>query len=107
MTYHNKIKQIQTLGLAEKLCVPSCFPARFEQTLTIDALRQATANGDPAIVAIRVSGGGHAIIVDGITTRLGREVVAIRNPWGEQYSQTLEEFTKVFLRQGVLTGKLR
>ncbi|GIW82884.1 MAG: hypothetical protein KatS3mg105_4691 [Gemmatales bacterium] len=78
--------------------------AQFRSSLTIDALRTATSKGNPAIVAIRTPGGGHAVIVDGITTRLGKEVVAIRDPRGIQYFQTLDEFKKVFLRQGIVTG---
>ena len=75
--------------------------AKFKKGMSIEDLAEATSNGKPAIAAIRVRYGGHAVVVDGITTKFGEKVVAIRNPWGTQYFQKVSEFKKVFLRQGV------
>ncbi|MGZ2747417.1 two-partner secretion domain-containing protein [Burkholderia stagnalis] len=77
--------------------------ATYRSGLSIDALREATKSGNPAIVAVKLDGGGHAVVVDGITTRLGVEVVAVRDPWkGVQYYQAIDEFKKIYYRQGVL-----
>ena len=79
----------------------NCVNAKFKKGMSIEDLAEATSNGKPAIAAIRVRNGGHAVVVDGITTKFGEKVVAIRNPWGTQYFQKVSEFKKVFLRQGV------
>ncbi|WP_232358274.1 papain-like cysteine protease family protein [Paraneptunicella aestuarii] len=76
--------------------------AEFKRGLTIDDIASATQSGTPVIVAVRQGGGGHAIVVDGITTRQGVDVVAIRDPWGTQYFEKLTVFKKRFLRQGVI-----
>ena len=77
--------------------------ARFQRGLSIDALREATAGGNPAIVAVKLDGGGHAVVVDGITTRQGIEVVSIRDPWkGVQYHEQLDVFKQRYYRQGVV-----
>lgn len=81
--------------------------------MDITGLKGATANGNPAIAFVRrfeprtgvVQ--GHVVVVDGITTRYGMEVVAIRDPWGQQYFQTITEFSKeygsfAFATKGVL-----
>ncbi|ARU57351.1 hypothetical protein OLMES_3311 [Oleiphilus messinensis] len=75
--------------------------ATFNRRLTIDALSRATSGQNPAIVAIRTPQGGHAVVVDGITRRQGQDVVAIRDPHGRAYFQTLDAFKEVFLGQGV------
>ena len=75
--------------------------ATFNRRLDLDTLRNATAGKNPAIVAIETPNGGHAVVVDGFTNKLGRDVVSIRDPHGQAYFQTVEEFKKVFLKQGV------
>ena len=42
--------------------------ASFKTRMTVQDLADATINGTPAIAAVR-QGGGHAIVVDGVTTR--------------------------------------
>lgn len=80
--------------------------ASFKTRMTIQDLADATAGGNPAIVAVRQGGGGHAIVVDGVTTRQGVQVVAIRDPWGEQFFEKVDVFNKRFLKQGiVINGK--
>lgn len=39
--------------------------------------------------------GNHFVIVDGLTPRMGRQVVVVRNPWGYQYVQDADEFSEV------------
>lgn len=71
--------------------------------LDINGLETATSSGNPVIAGVKrfepVTGKvqGHAIVIDGVTTRQGRRVVAVRDPWGQQYFQTVEEFAKEYL----------
>lgn len=76
--------------------------ASFRTRMTVQDLADATANGNPAIAAVRQGGGGHAIVVDGVTTRQGVPVVAIRDPWGQQYFEKVDVFSQRFLRQGII-----
>jgi filamentous hemagglutinin len=78
--------------------------AKFKARMSVEDLADATSKGKPAIAVIRVkNGGGHAVVVDGVTTKLGEKVVAIRDPWGgKQYFQKVSEFEKVFLKQGTI-----
>lgn len=76
--------------------------ATFNRRLDLGTLRSVTSGKNPAIVAIQTPQGGHAVVVDGFTKKLGRDVVSIRNPWGEAYFQTVDEFKKVYLNQGVV-----
>jgi hypothetical protein len=39
-------------------------------------------------------------VVDGFTERLGKPVVAIRDPHGHQYFELLESFESRFLKRG-------
>ena len=67
---------------------------------------QKASSPDPFIAVVNVQGspagefpnggGAHAVVVDDFTTRYGQEVVAVRNPWGQQYFQLLSEFEKQF-----------
>ena len=75
--------------------------ATFKNRMTIGDLEVATRNGKPAIVAVKQGGAGHAVVIDGVTNRHGVAVVAIRDPWGKQYFETVESFQKRFLNQGV------
>ncbi|MDZ7919266.1 hypothetical protein [Rhodoferax sp.] len=63
---------------------------------TVEDIAAATANGDPAIVRMTLDRGGHAVVVDGVTVRNGKQVVAIRDPaGGRQYFTPIEEFRAV------------
>jgi Peptidase C39 family len=75
--------------------------ATFKTRVTVEELAQATAGGNPAIAAVQQGGGGHAVVVDGVTTRQGVSVVAIRDPWGQQYFETVDAFEQRFLRQAI------
>jgi hypothetical protein len=46
----------------------------------------------------------HYVVVDGVTTRMGHAVVAIRDPWGIQYFETVEVFARKFTGQAVVTN---
>ncbi|MDH2274502.1 cysteine peptidase family C39 domain-containing protein [Moraxella porci] len=64
---------------------------------TIASLGALTQQGSPAIVRISNGRGfSHFVVVDGITTRMGRKVVAIRDPWNKQYFSPIEIFEKSF-----------
>ena len=76
--------------------------ASFKTRMTIQDLADATANGNPAIAAVRQGGTGHAIVIDGVTTRQGVPVVAIRDPWGEQFFERTDVFNERFLKQGII-----
>lgn len=78
---------------------------RGNPSTTIDDIKYGTRNGKPAIVDIKLPGGHHAVVVDGITTRNGVDVVAVRDPWGIQYFEPVATFEKkigfgaIFIRQ--------
>jgi hypothetical protein len=76
--------------------------ATYKSRLSIEQLKKSTNSSNPAIVAIDTPNGGHAVVVDGFTTKYGKDVVSIRNPHGEAYFQTVDEFKKVYLKQGVI-----
>lgn len=63
-------------------------------------LARYTANGTPVIVQVvdKAAGTGfsHFVVVDGITTRNGISVVAIRDPHGKQYFSPATTFEKNF-----------
>ncbi|AWH88632.1 DUF637 domain-containing protein [Limnobaculum parvum] len=67
---------------------------------TVSDLTRYTANGTPIIVRIVDKTGGssfsHFVVVDGVTTRNGISVVAIRDPWGKQYFSPVSTFEKNF-----------
>jgi len=68
-----------------------------------------TADGKPVIVRI-VDGSGasdfsHFVVVDGVTTRNGIKVVAIRHPQGVQYFSPVSTFQKNFTGEVVVTLK--
>jgi ABC-type bacteriocin/lantibiotic exporter with double-glycine peptidase domain len=82
--------------------------ARVKNRVTIDALAEATSRGNPAIAAVRLDRGGHAIVVDGFTTRRGQRVVSIRDPaLGRQYFTPLSEFADRFSGQAILTNPIK
>lgn len=72
--------------------------------MSVEALAEATAHGVPAIVRMTLDRGSHAVVVDGITVRNGIAVVAIRDPaLGRQYFTPIQEFTKKFSGEAILT----
>jgi filamentous hemagglutinin len=70
---------------------------------SIDDIAAATARGNPLIAHVKVPNyTGHFVVVDGVTTRLGQRVVAIRDPLGgRQYFELTSEFSKRFSGQVV------
>ncbi len=66
----------------------------------VSDLSRYTANGTPVIARIADKTGGssfsHFVVVDGVTTRNGISVVAIRDPWGKQYFSPVSTFEKNF-----------
>ncbi|WP_428036073.1 cysteine peptidase family C39 domain-containing protein [Amphritea sp.] len=79
--------------------------ARVRNRVSVDELAEATSGGNPAVVATRLDRGGHAVVVDGITTRQGQQFVAIRDPaLGRQYFTPLDEFAQRFNGQAILTN---
>lgn len=78
------------------------------QKVSITQLAQATSNGNPAIVAMNLNRGGHAIVVDGVTQKIFdgkmQTVVAIRDPaLGRQYFTPVDEFTQKFTGFAIFT----
>jgi len=75
-------------------------------------LRTATDQGHPVIAEIRVpkikpeDTGLHAIVVDGVTTRMGKPVVAVRDPAGGKYFMPAETFDNVATGQVIVTKPL-
>ncbi|OCA56105.1 Hemolysin precursor [Photorhabdus namnaonensis] len=79
--------------------------AKFTSKISVEDLAKATSNGHPAIVAMKLDRGGHAIVVDGITVRNGQQVVAIRDPaLGRQYFTPINEFKEKFMGQAITTN---
>jgi filamentous hemagglutinin len=70
--------------------------AVYREGITVRGLREMVGLNKPAIVRIMTPDGGHAVIVDSFTKRMGKQVVSIRNPHGVEYYQPLNEFMKVF-----------
>jgi filamentous hemagglutinin len=81
---------------------------RISLSMTVEDLAVATRQGNPAIAVIRVRGTRtseqlHAVVVDGVTTRMRQRVVAIRDPQrGEQYFETVDVFRQKFIGQGII-----
>ncbi len=79
--------------------------ARFISRISVEDLAAATSKGKPAIVAMKLDRGGHAVVVDGITVRNGKIVVAIRDPaLGRQYFTPIDEFKSKFMGQAIITS---
>lgn len=70
----------------------------------VDDLIRYTATGTPVVVRIadRATDFSHFVVVDGVTTRQGVQVVAIRDPQGIQYFSPVETFKKSFTGEVVL-----
>jgi filamentous hemagglutinin len=77
--------------------------------VTIADLRTATRGGNPVVALVRNTSATrpgealHWVVVDGVTTRLGQEVLAIRDPWGLQYFELTGTFQARFTGQAVVT----
>lgn len=68
----------------------------------IDDLAARTSSGQPVIMTVdNFDGTTHAVVVDGVTTRYGRRVVALRDPLGAQYFEDVETFRARSLRWGL------
>ncbi|WP_369310058.1 cysteine peptidase family C39 domain-containing protein [Providencia rettgeri] len=79
--------------------------ARFISRVSVEDLAAATSKGNPAIVAMKLNRGGHAVVVDGITVRNGQTVVAIRDPaLGRQYFTPIDEFKNKYMGQAIITS---
>jgi filamentous hemagglutinin len=76
--------------------------AVYREGMTVRGLRELVGVNKPAIVRIMKPEGGHAVVVDSFTRRMGRDVVSIRNPHGVEYYQPLEDFMKVFTGHSVI-----
>ena len=61
-------------------------------------LARYIAHGKPVIawIANKATGFSHWVVVDGVTSRSGIEVVAVRDPWGKQYFSPTSTFGKYF-----------
>jgi hypothetical protein len=70
--------------------------AALKSGATINDIATATAGGKPVIAHVHMpDGGGHFLVVDGVTTRMGERVLAIRDPLkGRQYFELVSEFSK-------------
>lgn len=76
--------------------------ATFAVGKSVSDLGALATNGKPAIAMIRFGPtSNHWVVVDGITTRMGIQVVAIRDPWGYQYFSPLSTFKNSFNGQVV------
>jgi hypothetical protein len=77
-------------------------PAQWKHSFGIDDVAKATSGRNPLIAHVKSGSGGHFVVVDGVTTRLGQLVVAIRDPaGGRAYFETVEAFMKRFSGQVV------
>ncbi|TCW85647.1 cell surface protein [Burkholderia sp. SRS-46] len=93
------------VGLTKALQNNGLSSARWRLNATVDDLAAATSNGNAAIARVTLGNGeGHFVVVDGVTTRLGQSVVAVRDPGtGMQYFVPSNEFSKKFSGQVVFT----
>jgi ABC-type bacteriocin/lantibiotic exporter with double-glycine peptidase domain len=106
---HTYLVGSYTNKLADTLKAQGVEGARWSPQVSFKELQSSIKSGDPAIALIKNSqGGGHFVVIDGITKRLGKDVVAIRDPWkGEQYFLSVQEFTENYTGQAVLTDQLK
>lgn len=76
----------------------------------VSDLARYTENGTPVVVRITdpgVSDFSHFVVVDGVTTRNGVQVVAIRDPQGAQYFSPVSTFNKSFTGEVVVPKSRR
>jgi hypothetical protein len=92
-----------TIDRLAKLLNVNGVSATWRAGFNIEQLALATSRGRPAIAHVGIpGGGGHFVVVDGVTTRIGQRVVAIRDPaGGRQYFELVSEFLKRFSGQVV------
>ncbi|WP_430733058.1 cysteine peptidase family C39 domain-containing protein [Burkholderia stagnalis] len=93
------------VGLTKALQKNGLSSAHWTLNASVDDLAAATSNGNAAIARVTIGNGeGHFVVVDGVTTRLGQSVVAVRDPGtGMQYFVPMGEFSKKFSGQVVFT----
>ena len=75
--------------------------------LSVTDIAEKTRHGDPVIAHVGHPGpgqAGHFVVVDGVTTRNGKDVIAIRDPHGKQYFEELEVFEARFTGNGLTFG---
>lgn len=73
--------------------------------LTVDSLASFTANGRPSIAMVRTGPNtNHYVVVDGVTTRGGQQVVAIRDPLGSGSANGGVYYETVSSFEGRFTG---
>ncbi|QRO33536.1 hemagglutinin repeat-containing protein [Chromobacterium violaceum] len=94
------------VGLTKALRANGMESASWSLNATVDDLASQTARGHAAIARMELDRGGHFVVVDGVTTRQGQAVVAVRDPGnGTQYFVPKTEFESKFSGQVVFTGK--
>lgn len=75
-------------------------PASAFGNRNVSDLARYTSNGTPVVVRVvdKATGSGfsHFVVVDGVTTRNGISVVAIRDPHGKQYFSPVSTFERNF-----------
>ncbi|MGU7812468.1 cysteine peptidase family C39 domain-containing protein [Burkholderia sp. AW49-1] len=93
------------VGLSNALQKNGLSSARWAVDASVDDLAAATSRGNAEIAHVDLDvGGGHFVVMDGVTTRLGKSVVEIRDPGtGAQYFVPAKEFSKKFTGQVVYT----
>nr|WP_313741172.1 cysteine peptidase family C39 domain-containing protein [Pseudomonas sp.] len=77
-------------------------PANAFGNRNVADLARYTSDGTPVVVRVvdnvTESGFSHFVVVDGVTTKNGISVVAVRDPHGRQYFSPIGTFEKKFLR---------
>ncbi|MBN3004311.1 hemagglutinin repeat-containing protein [Chromobacterium alkanivorans] len=89
-------------GALQKNGLPS---AKWAVGQSVNDIAAGTSRGNAVIARVSLdSGGGHFVVVDGVTSRQGQRVVAIRDPGtGTQYFTPVIDFVKKFTGQVVYT----
>ncbi|MCX7568168.1 cysteine peptidase family C39 domain-containing protein [Sulfitobacter sp. F26169L] len=63
----------------------------------MDSIARLTKSGNPVIAHVTGKNGfSHWVVVDGITTKMGKKVVAVRDPHGQAYFAAYDTFKKAF-----------
>ncbi|MDQ3233559.1 MAG: cysteine peptidase family C39 domain-containing protein [Pseudobdellovibrionaceae bacterium] len=69
-------------------------------------LESLTSNGRPVIAQVmNPDSSRHWLVVDGVTTRQGQKVVAIRDPGFGAYFQLWEDFIAIYTREAIIPTK--
>lgn len=96
------------IGLSKALQGNGISSAKWSLNASVSDLANATAKGDAVIAQVMIDNGNtiHFVVVDGVTTRYGQKVVAVRDPGtGSQYFVPTDEFSGKFTGQVVFTNK--